>query len=227
MSSNGCIFVEAGNNNRIYTYESKYVMNKRAKVILAIISSLAITGCLSYQGWIFYKNDKAKSAKISSLEAALVQKDDELKRVNDKANDLSIHLTDETKRRESVEKEKEISLNVGATLYAQNKLIREALENLANSFDDFDALILADDKRNIAIVNWFYQNAQFTVGSWQMDTAITSYDTWLAAQKRSDTTYKNIKNKAINDLKEASQAIEIINSLDLNSFNKESGSQTD
>lgn len=164
-------------------------------IFLSIIILLCSVG-----GYQFYK----ASQRIGELEGSISK--------------TQQSLSQETLKRIDTEKEKQAITDLGAKLYLTNTAIFEAMDGITKGYDDLNALILADDSRNVEIVKWMYGNAEFDVQSGTLAEARIRFNGWDKDQKGSNVEYSRIKAAVGESISELENALEVLKAIDLNTL---------
>ena len=118
-----------------------------------------------------------------------------------------------------LEQDKQGAVNVGAALLLQTEVLKKIVHDIASEFDNLDSLILSDDTRNIAIVDWLAENGKFFDSDGSLTAGTLRYEDWQRRQKDSDKEYRRIKASVNASVEKFGEQMETLNNLDLSPAN--------
>ncbi len=184
---------------------SKKRINLHA-VLIPLIALLIIGGCAA--GIYVFTELKKKDVRIAEL---ITQAKD----LETQKTDLQTSLSDEMRKARGLEQDKQGAVNIGASLLLQTEVLKKIGRDIATEFDNLDALILSDDARNIAVIDWFVENGTFYTSDGSLTAATLRYEDWKRRQIDSTKEYKRIKASVDTSVEKFGNQMEALNNLDL------------
>lgn len=182
--------------NPTMTISKKYLI-----IVVVLCGILVLTG-----GTLAAFKISGQAKQIAWLKRDIENKDKQIKEKEGEAARLAQEKGSALVRGNRLEDEKK-------TLETKMAVAKDAVMTMAEAYDDMDALILSDDKRNRADIEWYTDNGRFDVESGTLVAARYRYSSWLEYMKKSDAEYTRISTdvrSSINDLGELMRYIETL-----------------